>query len=171
MSSGERDVPSVTYEPIGTIVTPYTDWAPHQPPEREAKEGTFKLVLRPELAPGLDQLRRFSHIYVLFHLDRAERPESLRVSPPWAHGKVEVGLFASRSSRRPNPIGLSVVRVLRVEGNEVFTSPLDAYDGTPLLDIKPYVGELDARGDANSGWVDDLEDRDHLVQHLRGVPH
>lgn len=99
-----------------------------------------------------------------------ENGQELLATPPWAGG-LTVGVFASRSPRRPNPIGLSIVRVLGVQGNEVITSGLDAFDGTPLLDIKPYVKDLDSKADANYGWVEDLEDREHLTLHIRGIPH
>lgn len=99
-----------------------------------------------------------------------EEGQELLAEPPWAGG-LRVGVFASRSPRRPNPIGLSIVRVLGVEENEVITSGLDAFDGTPILDIKPYIRDLDSKADANYGWVEDLEDREHLTLHIRGIPH
>lgn len=99
-----------------------------------------------------------------------EEGQELLAEPPWAGG-LRVGVFASRSPRRPNPIGLSIVRVLGVKDNEVITSGLDAFDGTPILDIKPYIKDLDSKADANYGWVEDLEDREHLTLHIRGIPH
>jgi tRNA (Thr-GGU) A37 N-methylase len=94
----------------------------------------------------------------------------MSVSPSWTPGR-NVGLFSSRSPVRPNPLGLSIVEVKRVTGNEVFTSGLDTFDGTPLLDIKPYIKDLDSKDDANYGWLEDLDDRDHLMLHIKGVPH
>jgi tRNA-Thr(GGU) m(6)t(6)A37 methyltransferase TsaA len=82
-----------------------------------------------------------------------------------------VGVFASRSPTRPNPIGLSVVRIKRIEGNVIHVSGLDVFDGTPLLDIKPYIDELDVKKDANLGWVGDMDDPEHLALHIQGVPH
>lgn len=99
-----------------------------------------------------------------------EEGQELLAEPPWAGG-LRVGVFASRSPRRPNPIGLSIVRVLGVKDNEVITSGLDAFDGTPILDIKPYIKDLDSKADANYGWVEDLEDREQLTLHIRGIPH
>ena len=84
---------------------------------------------------------------------------------------MEVGLFASRSPVRPNPIGLSIVRLKRIEGNVVYTSGLDVFDGTPLLDIKPYIKGLDSKDDANYGWIKELDDKDHLLLHIKGIPH
>ena len=92
------------------------------------------------------------------------------VSPPWANG-LRVGLFASRSPLRPNPIGLSVVRVKGIENNRVYTSGLDVFDGTPLLDIKPYINDLDSKCDANNGWVQNMNEDEHLALHIQGIPH
>ena len=82
-----------------------------------------------------------------------------------------MGLFASRSPVRPNPIGLSVVRIKKIVGSVVYTSGLDVFDKTPLLDIKPYIKDLDTKLDANYGWLDEPEERDHLVKHIKGEPH
>ena len=92
------------------------------------------------------------------------------VSPPWAEGK-RVGVFSSRSPLRPNPIGLSVVRVKSIVENRIYTSGLDVFDGTPLLDIKPYIKDLDSKTDANYGWVEEMDDMEHLVLHIKGIPH
>jgi len=165
-----NDIQNIHLKPIGEVRTPYRDWAPHQPVERDAEEGKFRLVLSREYSEGLRDLERFTYVYVLTYLDRQPKPVDMTVSPPWAKGKT-VGLFASRSPGRPNPIGLSIVQVLRVEGSEVIISPIDFFDRTPILDIKPYFQGLDSKTDANHGWADDLEDREHIMQHVRGLPH
>jgi tRNA-Thr(GGU) m(6)t(6)A37 methyltransferase TsaA len=165
-----KDLSGIHLKPIGEVRTPYQDWAPSQPVERDAEEGKFRLVLSPEYAEGLRDLERFAYVYVLAYLDRRSKPMDLTASPPWAKGK-KVGVFASRSPGRPNPIGLSIVRLLRVEGCELTISPIDMFDRTPLLDIKPYFKDLDSKTDANHGWADDLEDREHIMQHVRGLPH
>ncbi len=154
--------------PIGVIRTPYTDSAPYQP--LAEPEGEFRLVLDPGWEEALRDLDRFRYIYVLYWIHRVNRPVTNLAYPPWAEGKA-VGLFASRSPVRPNPIGLSVVKVLAVEGREVRVSSLDAFDGTPLLDIKPYVKDLDSKEDANYGWLEDLPGKDHLLLHIKGIPH
>jgi len=92
------------------------------------------------------------------------------MSPSWANGIV-TGVFASRSPLRPNPIGLSVVRVKDIQDNVIHTSGLDVFDGTPLLDIKPYIKDLDVKTDANYGWVDDVQDQEHMTLHIKGIPH
>jgi tRNA-Thr(GGU) m(6)t(6)A37 methyltransferase TsaA len=122
---------------------------PYQPvPDAE---GSFFLKLDADLEDGLFKLEAFKYIYVLFYLHRQDKPYHTRVTPPWAKGKT-VGLFASRSPQRPNPIGLSVVRIKRIEKNIIHISGIDALDGTPLLDVKPYSLDLDAKADANNGW-------------------
>ena len=80
-------------------------------------------------------------------------------------------MFASRSPDRPNNIGISIVRVKGIVNNEIFIFGLDAFDGTPMIDIKPYINDLDVKHDANYGWVDDLEDKEHLILHIKGIPH
>ncbi len=158
-----------TLKPIGVIHTPYDEsFTPHQPVERE--EGTSTLVLDPRLEPALSDLEGFRYIYVISLLDRQTGTPRHRVKPPWAKGR-EVGLFASRSPARPNPIGLSVVRLLGIEGNVVTTSLIDVYDGTPLIDVKPYIQGLDSKHDADTGWIAELEGGDHALEHARGVPH
>lgn len=156
-------------QPIGVVHTPYTDNAPYQPvPDAP---GSFRLVVAPKYADGLKKLESFRYIYVLFLMDRVRGEPKMVIHPPWAPEGTRVGVFASRSPRRPSPIGLSIVRVLKVQGNVVTTSGLDAFDGSPLLDIKPYLSPLDTRCDANAGWVDELPDDEHLRLHLQGIPH
>lgn len=141
---------------IGVIRTPYTESAPNQPIEDE--EGEFRIVLDPPYAGGLRDLEGFRYIYVLYYLHKLRRRVSMTVSPSWAGGK-KVGLFASRSPARPNPVGLSIVRLKGISQNVIFTSGLDVLDGTPLLDIKPYIKDLDSKPDANYGWFDTGKDR------------
>jgi len=93
------------------------------------------------------------------------------VSPPWIPG-TKIGLFASRTGVRPNPIGISIVRIKKIEDAAIFTSGLDVFDKTPLLDIKPYIKDLDSKEDANYGWMDDLDsNKEHLLLHIKGIPH
>jgi len=153
---------------IGIIRTPYLDSAPYQPVDTDTQE--FYLQLEPEYTAGLKDLDSFNYIYVLYHIDRLKDTPEMAVSPPWAGGK-EIGLFASRSPLRPNPIGLSVVRVTKVSGNRVYTSGLDVFDNTPLLDIKPYINDLDSKCDANNGWVQMMDEDEHLALHIQGIPH
>lgn len=157
----------VEYEPIGRLRTPYEGAAPFQPiPE----PGDFAIDLDPMYEEGLDRLDAFEYAYVLFDLDRAEG-YSLSVTPPWSDRTV--GLFATRAPRRPNPIGLSVVRITGIEDGRVDISAIDAFDGTPVLDLKPYVDGLDSKSDADVGWIDPdhADDVEHLELHIKGIPH
>ena len=159
---------NLSLKPIGIIRTPYKKYAPYQPVETDQED--FFVDLEEEYTEGLAALEKFRYIYLLYYMDRVKKPLSMRVEPPWADG-MEVGLFASRSPVRPNPVGLSIVQLLKIEGRRLHTSGLDVLDGTPLLDIKPYIKELDSKEDANYGWLDDLDDREHLILHIRGIPH
>lgn len=160
----------IQFRPIGTIHTPYLPSlpTPHQP--QTDAQGEFWLSVNPELTEAIEDLKNFRYIYVIYYLDQIKDPPMMKVSPPWANGAM-VSLFASRSPRRPNPIGISVVEVKGIEENDILISGIDAYNGTPLLDIKPYMRSLDIKEDANDGWVETLEDRDHILSHLTGTPH
>jgi len=154
---------------IGVIHTPYKDNAPNQSDEKI--KGAFAIEVLPEYEPALMSLEKFSYIYVLYYLNRIDRDYQNIISPPWAGGKTSVGLFASRSPNRPNPIGLSVVKILKIEKNIITISGIDAFDNTPLIDIKPYIKNLDSKEDANLGWVNLTEFDEHLKMHLDGIPH
>ncbi len=158
----------ITFEPIGSIRTPYLDSAPYQPVDEDTQE--FVLELQPEYAAGLKDLESFTYIYVLYFIDRLSGAARMTVTPPWAKGQ-QVGLFASRSPLRPNPVGLSIVRIRKIIDNRVYTSGLDVFDNTPLLDIKPYINDLDSKCDANNGWVQTIDEDDHLALHIQGIPH
>ena len=137
-------------KPIGVIRTPYTDPAgmPIQPTGAAGVCGTVDVF--PEYQPGLKDLEGFSHIILLYLFHRSEG-FALQVVP---FLDVEPrGLFATRAPRRPNPIGLSIVELVRVEGPRLLVRDVDMLDGTPLLDIKPYVPEFDAPKDVRIGWM------------------
>ena len=155
-------------EQIGIIKTPYKNSAPYQPVDADEQE--FYMILDRQYTGGLSELEKFSYIYVIYYADRIIRKVEMTVSPPWARGK-RVGVFASRTPVRPNPIGLSIVRIKNIVENKIYTSGLDVFDGTPLLDIKPYIKDLDNKTDANYGWVEEMEDTEHLTLHIKGIPH
>ena len=159
---------ALSFNPIGIIKTPYLDSAPYQPVDTDEQE--FFLQVESEYIAGLKDLDSFTYIYVLYFIDRLSAVPQMEVSPPWAAGQ-KVGLFASRSPVRPNPIGLSVVKIKKINGNRIYTSGLDVFDGTPLLDIKPYINDLDSKCDANNGWVQGQDDGGHLALHIQGIPH
>ncbi len=99
-----------------------------------------QLVLNPLLTEGLDSLTEFSHIFVLFNLNQIQTTQNLplKIHPRSRADLPLMGIFATRTPFRPNPIGLTLVELLKIEGNTLTVRGLDAYDGTPILDIKPY---------------------------------
>lgn len=154
---------------IGLIRTPYETDAPYQPVEED--EGNFKIILNPEYKEGLHLLEKFTYIYVIYYIHQLPKgKEPNIITPPWTNGHA-VGIFASRSPMRPNPIGISVVRIKKIIDNAILTSGLDVFDGTPLIDIKPYIKDLDSKEQANYGWIEDLEGFEHLMLHIKGIPH
>ncbi|WP_280178717.1 tRNA (N6-threonylcarbamoyladenosine(37)-N6)-methyltransferase TrmO [Promethearchaeum syntrophicum] len=159
------------FQPIGTIHTPYIDEAPYQPLKDD--KGEFYIVLQETLTPALEGLNHFKYIYIIYFIDKLPKTEvNLNINPPWIEN-IEIGLFASRAPNRPNPIGLSIVKIKKIEKNIIYTSGLDVLDNTPLLDIKPYIRELDSKSDANYGWLnfENEEDKGHLLLHIKGIPH
>jgi len=146
---------NIEYRPIGIIHTPFPDpvGMPIQPTGGEGIRGTVEVF--PEYRDGLVDLDGFSHIILLFHMHRSG-DFRLRVVP--FLDSVERGLFATRAPRRPNPIGLSTVRLDRIEDGLLHICDVDMLDGTPLLDIKPYVPRLDNRDDARVGWLEALQE-------------
>ncbi len=155
-------------EQIGIIRTPYQNNAPYQPIDTD--EGEFSVIINQEYIDGLIELKRFHYAYLIYYADRITRKKEMIITPPWAKEK-KVGVFASRSPVRPNPLGLSIVRIKDIVENTIYTSGLDVFDGTPLLDIKPYIKDLDDKADANYGWIEDMNDTEHLTLHIKGVPH
>jgi tRNA-Thr(GGU) m(6)t(6)A37 methyltransferase TsaA len=149
-------LPEVALRPIGVVRNRVME---PMPEGWEAVES--RIVLRPELAPALLGLSDYSHLYVLFWLHRVPphlRGTRLQLHPRDRQDLPLQGLFATRSQLRPNPIGVTVARLLSVRGNVLRVMGLDAIDGTPVLDLKPYVPYYDAVPDARQpGWVDSLQ--------------
>jgi len=110
-----------------------------------------KVVIEPQYTAGLKDLDGFSHIILLYHLHRVQG-HTLTVTP--FLDKQPRGLFATRAPKRPNPIGLSVVRLLEVKNEILIIEDVDILDGTPLLDIKPYIPDFDHRPGARIGWLE-----------------
>ncbi|GAB4310976.1 MAG: hypothetical protein Kow00127_00830 [Bacteroidales bacterium] len=138
------------FRPIGVIHTPFREKAPFH--GFEEAEGEFCVELFPEFTEGLYRLDSFSHCWIIFWIDRPEKKPSMRVHPPRGNG-LEAGLFATRSPHRPNSIGLTLVKILRIKENKIYTSGMDILDQTPLLDIKPYIPDKEAIADAAHGWI------------------
>jgi len=136
---------------IGLIRSPFHEPAgtPVQPVFAGETQGTVEIF--PQYVEGLRDLEGFERVWLLYWLDRAPAPR-LEVVP--FRDDVERGLFATRAPCRPNPIGLSCVRLLGVEGNRLAIGGVDILDGTPLLDVKPYVPQFDAFPQSRAGWIE-----------------
>jgi tRNA-Thr(GGU) m(6)t(6)A37 methyltransferase TsaA len=140
----------ITLSPIGFIHTPFSD--PAQAPIQASRSTALGQVeVFSQFAAGLHDLDEFSHIFLLYFID-CPQGYSLNVTP--FLDDQQHGIFATRYPCRPNPIGLSLVRLLRVDGNHLDIEGIDMLDGTPLLDIKPYVPEFDIRENAQIGWYE-----------------
>ncbi|HVU02620.1 MAG TPA: tRNA (N6-threonylcarbamoyladenosine(37)-N6)-methyltransferase TrmO [Polyangiaceae bacterium] len=139
--------------PIGVARTPFTDRqsAPRQPPAAAGVRGTIELFPDGRFEHALEDLASFSHLWVLFwfHLNEGW---TAKVRPP--RSEVRRGLFATRAPYRPNPIGMSAVRLERIEGLVLHVSDVDLLDGTPVLDLKPYIPYTDSIPTANHGWLE-----------------
>jgi tRNA (adenine37-N6)-methyltransferase len=137
-------------KPIGTIRTPFNDLAgmPIQPAGAAGVKGTVEIFEKYQA--GLKDLDGFSHIVLLYVFHRSEG-FSLHVIP--FMDTETRGLFATRAPKRPNPIGLSIVQLDRIEGGTLHVCNVDMLDGTPLLDIKPYVPDFDSQIDIRTGWL------------------
>ena len=139
--------------PIGHVRTPFqaTSEIPKGKGAEHHAEGV--LELRSDLEAGLTDVEGFSHLYVIWVFDRAEPAELLGIPPTDTRPH---GVFATRSPRRPNPIGLTVVRLLRREGRNLVVGGVDMLDGTPILDIKPYLSNV-PQEQLRRGWLDEVD--------------
>jgi len=146
----------ITFYPIGIIHSPHNDLTgmPIQPKAAAGVKGS--VVVDPDYQEGLRDLEGFSHVILLFHFHQAKSPDML-VKP--FLDDVKRGLFATRAPRRPNGIGISVVRLLAVKRNILEIENVDILDGTPLLDIKPYVPDFDHQEEFRIGWLEKSKDK------------
>jgi tRNA-Thr(GGU) m(6)t(6)A37 methyltransferase TsaA len=152
------------FQPIGLIHSPHKELSkiPIQPVFCEGIEGT--IILNDRYADGLKDLDGFSHIYLFYYFNKSQKT-CLRLKPYLSD--KEHGIFATRAPHRPNKLGMSLVRLLRIEDNILYVSDVDILDGTPLLDIKPYIQRFDSRKTAKSGWQDAVTDETASVRGLR----
>ncbi len=134
----KASIPAITFTPIGWVESEFAGYAPSE----EMRQRPSRIVLRPELAPGLMGLEKESHILVLFNLHRATEYE-LQLHPGHNPENPIRGVFATRSQYRPNGIAATVADLVSVEGNVVNVTGLDAQDGSPVLDIKPFRPSFD----------------------------
>jgi tRNA-Thr(GGU) m(6)t(6)A37 methyltransferase TsaA len=144
----------IIYHPIGTIHSPFNELEgmPIQPTGEASAPGTIEIF--PEFAQGLKDLEGFSFVILLYHLHKVSR-SALIVTP--FLGSESRGVFSTRAPTRPNPIGLSIVKLIKIDGTKLHVENLDILDGSPLLDLKPYVPEFDWRPDARIGWLESVK--------------
>lgn len=145
----------ITLEPIGVVRSPYKETTdiPKGCGARHEAEGI--LDIRPELEPGLADIEGFSHLYVIWIFDRSKGADL--VAHPPADDRPH-GVFATRSPQRPNPIGLTVVRLLGRDGPRLRVQGIDMLDGTPIVDIKPYLSSVPP-DQLRRGWLAEAEAR------------
>lgn len=154
-------MPKYEFESIGYIQTPFKQrfGIPHQPGISESAKGIIFLENNPDYLTAIKRLSDFSHIWIIFvfhnHGGNKWKPS---IRPPRLGGAEKVGLFASRSPHRPNPIGISAVKLDHIliddDRVQIHVSGVDLLDGTPILDIKPYIPLADKIDHANQGWAD-----------------
>jgi tRNA-Thr(GGU) m(6)t(6)A37 methyltransferase TsaA len=150
MHKGES-VNEIEYKPIGIIHSPFKEpkGTPIQPAGAKGTNGTVEIF--PEYAEGLKDIEGFSHIILLYHFHLSKGATLL--AKPYMDNESH-GVFAMRGPSRPNPIGISVVHLVGVKGNMLHVKDVDIVDGTPVLDIKPYVPEFDTREVERIGWLE-----------------
>lgn len=146
---------AVSFKPIGIIHSQHqnTERIPIQPVY--AGDCLAQVEIFPEFADGLRDLDGFSHIYLIYYCHQADAVK-LRVKPFLQN--IEHGVFATRAPNRPNAIGLSIVKLVRRDGNILYITGADMLNGTPLLDIKPYVKRFDRIDSERDGWQDEVDD-------------
>jgi len=151
----------ITYHPIGIIYSPFKDieGVPIQPSAAQGIKGTIKI--KEEFIDGLKDLDGFSHIILVYHF-HLSKEYSLSVVP--FMDDTLHGVFATRAPKRPNAIGISIVKLIKIENNILHIENIDIVDGTPLLDIKPFVREFDDLKEYRKGW---LSERINLLKEIK----
>ena len=153
----------VSMNPIGTVRSPYTETSQIPKGMGAVHQAEGVLDVLPHFEQGLTDIEDFSHLYVLWVFDRVTDYD-LMASPP--SDTRPHGVFATRSPRRPNPIGLTVVKLLRRDGPRLHVCGVDMLDGTPILDIKPYLSSIPIE-DLRRGWLAEAEERSRAERKLR----
>jgi tRNA-Thr(GGU) m(6)t(6)A37 methyltransferase TsaA len=152
---------TISYQPVGVVRSPYRQLKDMPLQSVSAPDVCGHIEIHPQFAPGLADLDGFSHLHIVAHLHRGS-PGGLSVMP--FLDDTRRGIFATRSPRHPNPIGLSVVRLTAIRGATLEIAGIDLLDGTPVLDIKPYVPEFDAIAAERTGWLQHRAQRVHEVR-------
>ncbi len=139
----------ICYSPIGIVHSEFKDKT-NIPIQPVFSDNRGVLEVFPEFSEGLKDLEGFSHIFLIYHF-HLSKGFSLKVKP--FLDDIGRGVFSTRAPRRPNNIGLSILKIQRIEDNMIFVSEIDIIDKTPILDIKPYVSHFDYRFDVKDGWL------------------
>ncbi|MBN1160962.1 MAG: tRNA (N6-threonylcarbamoyladenosine(37)-N6)-methyltransferase TrmO [Dehalococcoidales bacterium] len=144
-----ENLPEIRFKAIGTV---------HNEIKKRHRHNTediiSEIVLDPALAGGLDDIEDFSHLIIIFYMHRSHLPFPLKVQPRFRVEPGQVGVFASRSPDRPNPLGKTIVKLLEHRENVLKVQGLDAIDGTPVIDIKPFIPDIDAVKNARTpAWM------------------
>jgi tRNA (adenine37-N6)-methyltransferase len=149
-----------TSQPIGFVSSPYseTSQVPKGLGAKHEADGVLKIL--PEFEPGLNDIEGFSHLFVIWEFDRARGFELLGTPPS---DNRPHGVFATRSPRRPNPIGLTIVELRRRAGADLHVRGIDMLDGTPILDLKPYLSGIPSEK-LRRGWLAEAEARQKAVR-------
>ncbi len=155
----------IQYKPIGVIHSEHiiADETPIQPAYAKGCRGRAEIF--PEYEEGLRDLDGFSHIYLIYHFHRSK---SVKLTVKPFLQDVERGVFATRAPSRPNAIGLSIVELVSREGNILYLDGVDILDGTPLLDIKPYIARFDCVQTLRNGWQDEVDEETARQRGKRG---
>lgn len=163
-TNNEGPLQVVTLRPIGVIRSPHNEAnkTPIQPIYAEGTKGRAEIL--PEYADGLRDLEGFSHIWLIYWFHRASSTQL--IVKPFLEDAFH-GVFATRAPCRPNPIGFSIVRLMKREDNVLHLAEMDILDGTPLLDIKPYVSRFDHRRGARCGWQDNVDEQTARIRGRR----
>ncbi len=156
---------AITFKPIGVIRSDHVSAQeiPIQPNYAKGCKGRAIVFL--EFEEGLRDLDGFSHIYLIYHFHQAESPKL--IVKPFLQD-VERGIFSTRTPCRPNAIGLSVLELVRREGNVLHLDGMDILDGTPLIDIKPYTAKFDRIETSRNGWQDEVDEETARLRGRRG---
>jgi tRNA-Thr(GGU) m(6)t(6)A37 methyltransferase TsaA len=161
----------ITFKYIGHFICDrdYKDEQPRQGVFSDA-EGYIELIKGENYEQGLKDLEGFEYIWVIFvfHHNSTWKPVT---NPPYSDGNGKKGLFATRSPYRPNPIGMSCVKLDKISGNRIYIKASDILNNTPVLDIKPYISDYDSFPDASRGWLDNIVKDNYSIEysHEAGV--
>ena len=143
------EFPEITLKPIGVVRNDVKE-----PAHQDSGDVISEIIIASSLTEALDDLDKFSHIIVLYWIHRSRRPAPMKVHPRGDPERAERGVFSTRSPSRPNPIGKATVKLLEKKDNILKVQGLDAIDGTPVLDIKPYIPGYDSVDDCKApSWM------------------